>query len=270
MAASYHADYATILADPRDLAIVGEAVASMLEGGAIDGDSPVAWDCVDLRRLRYDDPLLDHLQAPLERRARAAGWEVRRDLEDVCPVVPLADDWEAQLASLGKKTRHEVRRKLRRAEGAGNLTLRYLPLEAESVERFVMLHQARWGADGLFPATEGGDRSRLFLHRLVELEAADGRAAQLHLGEVLAGDRVLHAFVGFDDGRTCHFYNAGMDPSARDLSPGVVGTAMYLRDRLEAGTRRFDFLRGDEAYKYEWGAVDEPIFRILVHRTVDR
>ena len=27
-----------------------------------------------------------------------------------------------------------------------------------------------------------------------------------------------------------------------------------------------DFLRGDEPYKYEWGAVDEPIQRVLVRR----
>jgi CelD/BcsL family acetyltransferase involved in cellulose biosynthesis len=27
-----------------------------------------------------------------------------------------------------------------------------------------------------------------------------------------------------------------------------------------------DFLRGDESYKYQWGAVDEPIQRLLVRR----
>ena len=77
------------------------------------------------------------------------------------------------------------------------------------------------------------------------------------------------AAVGFDDGVTCLFYNAGMDPDARDLSPGVTGTAAYLRDRLEAGRRRFDFLRGNEPYKYEWGAVDEPIHRLLVSVSCD-
>ena len=40
---------------------------------------------------------------------------------------------------------------------------------------------------------------------------------------------------------------------------------MELAVRL--GRRRVDFLRGDESYKYEWGAVDEPIRRILVTRT---
>ena len=42
------------------------------------------------------------------------------------------------------------------------------------------------------------------------------------------------------------------------------------RRALERGLRRLDFLRGNEAYKYEWGARDEPIQRLLVRRTAAR
>ena len=35
------------------------------------------------------------------------------------------------------------------------------------------------------------------------------------------------------------------------------------------GRRVFDFLRGDEGYKYRWGAVDEPIYRLIVTRRAD-
>ncbi len=42
----------------------------------------------------------------------------------------------------------------------------------------------------------------------------------------------------------------------------------YLRSAIESGKRSMDFLRGDEPYKYEWGAVDEPIQRLLVRRRV--
>jgi len=52
-----------------------------------------------------------------------------------------------------------------------------------------------------------------------------------------------------------YFYNAGVDPYARDLSPGVLMSALAIGDAIAAGRRRFDYLRGDEAYKYEWGAV---------------
>ncbi len=142
-----------------------------------------------------------------------------------------------------------------------------MPLDRR-VDRRV--HRAAPGSagasDGLFPDTEGGDRSRRFLHRLTELEAAEGEPAQLQLGQVHVGDRLIFAGVGFDDGQTCFFYNAGSDTDARELSPGVTGAAAYIRDRIAAGRTRFDFLRGNEPYKYEWGAVDEPIHRIVVSR----
>jgi CelD/BcsL family acetyltransferase involved in cellulose biosynthesis len=268
MAASYHADYATLLADPADLEPVARAVVRSLAGPPDAAHGSRHWDVVDLRRWRRDDPGLDALEAAFRDRAVDEGWEVRREHEDVCPVVDLGNEgWDGFLARLGRKARHEIRRKVRRAEGNGDVRFTFLKVEPESVERFIALHQARWGEEGLFPETEGGARSRRFLHRLAELEAAEGPKARLQLGEVSVGGRVVFATVGFDDGETCYFYNAGMDPSARELSPGVTGTASYLRDRIAAGRRRFDFLRGDEPYKYEWGAEDEPIERLLVLRT---
>jgi CelD/BcsL family acetyltransferase involved in cellulose biosynthesis len=262
MAASYHADYATLLCDPADLPAMTEAVACHLAREPAD-----AWDVIDLRRLRQDDPAADELARALAS-AMPTG-RVAMEQEDVCPVVtlPQGGDWEDYLGMLDKKARHEIRRKLRRAEAAGPVRFRQLPLEPASVEAFIALHQARWGDRGLFAATPDGDRSRRFLARLAELEAAEGPDAQLVLGEVTVGDRVVVATAAFDDGETCFFYNAGMDPAARDLSPGVTGTAAYIRDRMAAGRSRFDFLRGNEPYKYEWGAVDEPVRRIVATRS---
>jgi CelD/BcsL family acetyltransferase involved in cellulose biosynthesis len=191
------------------------------------------------------------------------GLDVRRAPEDVCPVIDLAGEWRAQLGQLDKKTRHEVRRKLRRAEREGQVRLRYLPLDRESADRFIHLHQARWGSAGLFAEDEDGDRSRAFLRRLTELEASEGDRARFHLGEVTVDDQVVYALAGFAEGGVCYFYNAGMDPVSLDLSPGIVGTAMYLRDRIERGDRHFDFLRGDEPYKYQWGARDTQLERIV-------
>ncbi len=262
MAASYHADYATILAHPDDLPEVCAALVAAL--AALDRVTE-PWDVIDLRRFRDDDPALDALVTAF--RAGPAEWSVTQEREDVCPVVTLPPGgWEAYLATLDKKARHEIRRKLRRAEATGAVTFRAMPLDATSVETFIRLHQARWGDEGLFPDTEGGHRSRRFLHRLAELEAAEGDQSQFQLGQVFVGDRLIFAGVGFDDGVTCFFYNAGADPEARELSPGVTGTAAYIHDRIGVGRTRFDFLRGDEPYKYEWGAVDEPIQRILVSR----
>ncbi len=57
-----------------------------------------------------------------------------------------------------------------------------------------------------------------------------------------------------------------MEPGSLDLSPGIVGTAAYLRDRIDRGEERFDFLRGDEPYKYHWGAIDRMLSQLTIER----
>ena len=148
--ASYHADYATILADPSDLSAVAAALADYLAGPDCG-----PWDAVDLRRLRCGDPAADALAAALGAREMAEGWTLNVEREDVCPVVtfPEGVDMEGFLATLGKKERHEIRRKVRRAEAVGEITLEDSADPLADLEAFIDLHQKRWGADGLFPPT---------------------------------------------------------------------------------------------------------------------
>jgi CelD/BcsL family acetyltransferase involved in cellulose biosynthesis len=265
--ASYHADYATVLADPADLPSVAEAVVDLLAAAAGPHDAhPEPWDVVDLRRLRDGDPALDALRAAFAARATGSGWQVRIEQEDVCPVVTLPGsmDIEAYLATLGKKERHEIRRKVRRAEAAGPIDLVPSADPPADLDAFIDLHQRRWGDDGLFPPTEGGAMSRRFFARLFELMSGDGT---LDLRFLEVDGRRIAAGVGFDHAGSVYYYNAGVDPDARDLSPGIVMVERYVRDALARGKERLDFLRGNEPYKYEWGAVDEPIHRLLVTRT---
>lgn len=265
--AAYHTDYATVLCAADDLPAVARAITASLAGPPDPAHGSQPWDVVDLRRLRTADPLLPALEAAFREMAPQAGWHVMREMEDVCPVVDVASaDWDEYLATLDKKDRHEIRRKLRRAEAAGGISVRVDQPSGKDLARFIELHQARFGDDGLFPPTEGGRRSRRFIERLAELDATEPDGGALRLADVLVGKRLVFSALAFDDGSTCFLYNAGMDPTAGELSPGVIGTAAYIRDRLVAGRRRFDFLRGDEPYKYEWGARDDTIERLLVMR----
>ena len=261
-AASYHADYATLLCDPADLPDAAAAVVAALAAGPDLAHGSDDWDVVDLRRLRADDPALPALEAAFCVAAAHHGWEVTRELEDVCPVLEVDHwDWETYLQTLTTKDRHELRRKMRRAEAAGPVEFEEVPDPADAVDEFVAMHQARWGDDGLFPDTEGGARSRRFFRRLAELEGPDG---MLRIGRLRVGGRPVFMCVGFHDQGAVYYYNAGSDPEARALSPGVIGVAWYLRHGLAEGTRVFDFLRGNEGYKYTWGAVDRPIHRLIV------
>lgn len=265
--ASYHADYATILAAADDVGAAASAVAATFLEAQEPHAAEQPWDVVDLRRLRSADPQLPALEDAFRAAAAANGWSVELEQEDVCPVITVrGDTWDEYLATLDKKDRHEIRRKMRRAAAVGDLSIEIGPPTGEAVADFIRLHSLRFGEDGLFPATEGGDRSRRFVSRLAELERSEPDGGQLHVARVRCGQRLIFIALAFDDGETCFLYNAGMDPEASNASPGVTGLAMYIQDRLEAGRRRFDFLRGNEKYKYEWGAQDEPIYRLLVQR----
>lgn len=268
--ASYHADYATLLAAPRDLPAVSEALVEHLAAEAAPTDPhPSAWDVVDLRRLRCGDPAGDALAASFGRREMRERWTLNVEREDVCPVVTLPEgpDFEGYLSTLSKKNRHEIRRKIRRAEAHGEIRLTDSADPLADLDAFIDLHQRKWGDDGLFPPTPGGDASRVFFRRLFEEHGPDG---PLRLAFLTLGDRRIAAGVHFRTADSYLYYNAGVDPDARELSPGVIMVAAYIRRAIEEGCRRLDFLRGNEPYKYEWGAVDEPIQRLLVRRDAGR
>jgi len=264
--ASYHADYATILCARDDLAAVIDAVVDAFAQPAGTDGHPQSWDAIDLRRLRCGDPAIDALAAAFGRREVGEGWTLNLEREDVCPVVGLPEgaDLDGYLATLDRKDRHEIRRKVRRAEAAGEVALVDSPDPVADLPAFIDLHQRRWGHHGLFPDTPGGDRSRVLFRRLFE-EHAGGDV--LRMSFLSIGDRRVGAAVWFCEGDTAYLYNAGLDPDARALSPGVVMVERSVRRALADGTRRLDFLRGDEPYKYEWGARDEPVARVLVRRT---
>jgi CelD/BcsL family acetyltransferase involved in cellulose biosynthesis len=266
--ASYHADYATVLAAPNALPAVSEAVVEYLASKARPDDPhPEPWDVVDLRRLRCGDPAADALAVAFARREMTEGWTLNVEREDVCPVLTLPSglDFDGYLATLGKKDRHEIRRKIRRAEALGDIRLTDSSDPLADLDTFIDLHQRKWGEEGLFPPTPGGDMSRVFLRRLFEEHGPEG---PIRLSLLTVADRLIAAGIQFliPDGYL--YYNAGVDPEARDLSPGVLMVAAYIQRAIAEGCHRLDFMRGDEPYKYEWGATDEPIQRLLVRRDV--
>jgi CelD/BcsL family acetyltransferase involved in cellulose biosynthesis len=266
--ASYHADYATILVAPADLPDVAAALAEAMCAEGIENEThPAPWDAIDLRRLRSADPVGPALAKAFGAREIAEGWTLNFEREDVCPVatLPAGADIDAFLATLGKKERHEIRRKVRRVEAAGPLAFVESADPLADLEAFIEFHQAKWGADGLFPDTPGGAESRVMFRRMFELFGADG---PLRLSFLTVDGRRIGASVYFETDDAILYYNAGLSPDARSLSPGVVMIERLIQRALETGRRRFDFMRGNEPYKYEWGAVDEPIQRLLVRRTV--
>jgi CelD/BcsL family acetyltransferase involved in cellulose biosynthesis len=194
--------------------------------------------------------------------AAARDLDRRYQLEDeeVSPRIELSGDWEAYLSSLGKKDRHELRRKRRRLEQAGGWTIVESQPEtlADDLESFFELHSKSSHAKEDFLTEEV---KTFFRHICFHLQ----EAGWLSLRSLHFRGQAAAAVLGFVYRGKLLLYNSGYDPAANALSPGFVMMTEEVRLAIEQGMSEVDFLRGNEKYKYDLGARD----RQLVHLTVE-
>ncbi len=219
---------------------------------------PLAWSTLALHSLPGESPTLPALQ----RLARERGYAASVDQEDVCPRLELPGDWETYLGSLGKKDRHELRRKLRRLEGSGDV--RYYaagdPAALDSdMDDFFRLHRMSMHDKAAFMDAP----MEAFFRDMMGSLIREG-AGKLLLLEV-NGQRAAAIFC-FDYAGKRLLYNSGYDPQFASLSVGLLLKAHAIRDAIECGLSQYDFLRGNEPYKYDLGGVDHPIYRCVIRR----
>ena len=244
-------DYLDIIVPPEQAEAAWRAVL------AYWADRREEWDVLDLHSLPPGSPA----RTLVPRLAAEWGWSCWTEIEETCPVVQLPADWEAYQATLDKKARHELRRKLRRAEGAPTpLTWRLVKDPAKltaAMDEFIALHRRSDAAKAVFM----DPRMEAFFHSLIPALAATG---WLELALLDVGDRPVAAYLSFEYGGRIYLYNSGYDPEFSDLSAGFVLLAHRIAAAIAAGVPCFDFLRGDERYKYELGGADHFLHRVLV------
>jgi len=195
------------------------------------------------------DSLPEEAAAPVAAGAAAAGVAARLEPHAAAVILDLPTTREEYLASLDGKERHEVRRKRRRFEasfGPGRLER----AGGEGLLAFAALHRAAPGAKGGFLTGE----MEAFFGDLLGIAGA-----RLDLLAGPGGTPVAAAF-GFQDERAYYLYNSAYDPAAAGASPGVVLVDLLVQQAIEAGLARFDFLKGDEAYKFRLGGRSRPLF----------
>jgi CelD/BcsL family acetyltransferase involved in cellulose biosynthesis len=103
--------------------------------------SDLSWDRIELRHVPSASPSVPALQAA----AAEMGVEIVVEQDTVCPIAILCSNWEGYLQMLSKKQRHEIRRKLRRAQDGvewGWRTGRTLADLDRDLPVFFRLHEA--------------------------------------------------------------------------------------------------------------------------------
>lgn len=177
----------------------------------------------------------------------ATGWAAELHETDPCPVLDLS-------APVPTRQRRKFRMAQHRAERRGGWQVDQATAETLDTlwQELHRLHQARWTAAGK-PGVLADPRVPAFLRRAVQelLPAGLARLYALRIdGQVAAAclallcrDRVL-------------FYLSGYDAAFEFESPGTILLGHMLEEAAREGRREAHFLRGNESYKYAWGAVD--------------
>lgn len=216
------------------------------------------WSELTLTSVPEDSSCLEHLP----RISHDLGFQFEQIPEDVSPGVMLPSSWEEYLAGLSKKDRHELRRKLRRLENRGDFSWYAADtthaLQESLSDFFQLMRESRQDKSEFLTAEREG-----FFQRMMEKLAEQGLLKLFFMD--IGGERVASA-ICFDYGDTRFLYNSGYNPDYYQLSVGLLLKAMCLRQAIEEGMSYFDFLRGDEPYKYDLGGKDVNLYRLVIHR----
>ena len=91
-------------------------------------------------------------------------------------------------------------------------------------------------------------------------------AGVLRFDELWANGECVASIYGLDNGSTFYYFNAGYDPDWSSMSVGLVLTGLSIRAACDRGRSRYDFLRGEEAYKLDWATHTETLADVLLVR----
>ena len=246
-------DYLDIITRPADLSnFLGGLLDFIAQPGQLD------WQLLDWHNLPEASPTLPVLKAEAEKR----GWTFTQERTYHVPAIPLTGDFDTYLAGIDKKQRHEIRRKMRRAEDCGRTSAGIssrmaASLDAE-VEAFLdLMADDPDKAAFLTPAM----RTQMQLACRAAFECGWLQLAFLEVdGQKAAG------YLNFDYLNRIWVYNSGMDRHFMDLSAGWVLLGYLLQWANEKKRTEFDFMRGKEDYKYRFGGVDKFVVRAKVTR----
>ena len=213
----------------------------------------------DLRGLPHDSPL----PTLLPDAAQARGWLVESSDEAVCPTIDVAGGWDAYLDRLRSRDRRETRRKLRplrQLRGAVALESWTQPDDVRDHLPDLLAMMADSRADKAEFLTDPMTR---FFQRLA-VDLAD--AGWLRLYQMSIAGAPAAMVLCFEAGGELLLYNSGFDPRFRDISAGLGSKVLCIRDAVERGLQRVNFLRGDEPYKFQLGAEAAVVQRLQLRR----
>lgn len=191
-----------------------------------------------------------------------AEWEINKQAHSICPVIHFVKKCRQLTDVVPKRQLRNLRNARARLARESHAEMKIADKDSlESIlESLFCLHDKRWK----FRTSAGAladNTVRAFHRKAAPLLLADGilRLYGLHIdGRIVAS---LYALVEND---VTYCYVQAFDPDYSFLSPGTLVLGAVMEDAIRAGAHRIDLLRGEESYKYAWGAREAWSYRCTI------
>lgn len=165
----------------------------------------------------------------------------------VCPSIALPSDWDAYLATLSANNRQKIRRWQRKVDASEDydITLADAETYARDIDMLLRLWKTQWARRKGARAEDIVQRDRAMLTRCAE-------NGTLFLPVFRHGGRPVAALAILVDHakKAMLFFITGRDETYDEAPAGYLLHAYSIRHAIAQGFATYDFLRGDEPYKY--------------------
>ncbi len=236
-------DYLDVIADPAYASFAMQYIYDHLEQQAD------VWDLCDWQDLSAASPAVKTIPVRLPH---------EYTISDPCVAISLPGDTAQWLAALPHGLRRNLRRYRNRLEQHGSVV--FAQHEADSdgtlMKALFDLHTRRWqlrGGEGVLNSEtlEG-------FHR----EACSRLEGLLRFYTMRLDGRIVAIVYGYQHAQTFYSYLGGFDPDLTSFSPGALILQYGIEQAIAEGVLYWDFLRGQESYKFDWGGVIIPKHRL--------
>jgi tetratricopeptide (TPR) repeat protein len=178
----------------------------------------------------------------------------------IAPYISLVDDWDQYLQSnVSSNTRQKIRRFLRKIESSDEFRITHVDADnlESHIEILLNLWESRW--------REKNDCDTIMNYFRGILRHCFNNNC-LYFPVLWQGDRPLGAIANFVDARqkSMLFIVSGRDRTFNNPPPGLILHADAIRYAIQNGFKVYDFLKGNEEYKYSFGAKERSILHIVV------
>jgi len=247
------ADFLDLIVRPQDHAAFSEALFDHLAGRAA-----ASWQRIELYNLLENSQTIRALKELTAETKLILKLEVLQP----SPYIEVPASLEAFIDSLDAKQAHELRRKQRRAARNPEPIAIEIVGDARQLDKaledfFALMAQEADKATFLKPTMRA---------QIGAIAHAAFAAGWLQLVFLKCGNVRIAGYMNFDYDNCIWAYNAGFDNEYAHLSPGWIMLAEMMKWNIEHGRRIFDFMRGDEAYKYRFGGKDRFVQKAIISK----